>query len=379
MCVDEAEQTGDVDREELRLRQDQGRGCAHVNEHLGADENEQIVIPSLDQMVSVRRIRRSGLSPMAQILDVPRGQRREHDQCRRWNQSDEEHGLEREHGHTRPHWPALPVGARHPDGHVTYGQRPKGVDEECHPLGALARAERSERGATARDHQAIDTGEDQQILVHLSEGTRKEVAHLAGNKRAHCSIVRGTGEETEESSAGQLENVAEAGIDQIDGTRVVFLLIEQNENEHIAEIGQEKQNGISREVHLSWNSGQRWWRHPCAFAGIVCKSSKVCVEYDIGRFGLSVWMTSGGVQSDYNAFFPRPDWTKREETRMCRESGVAAGWYQKEEFWEGIFREKRRTFEKRRKKRFTSDYCTGANQLYTMSMRNDRTRLKREK
>jgi hypothetical protein len=35
------------------------------------------------------------------------------------------------------HVPALPVGARHPDGHVTCGQRRKGVDEECHPLDAL--------------------------------------------------------------------------------------------------------------------------------------------------------------------------------------------------------------------------------------------------
>lgn len=152
---------------------------------------------------------------------------------------------------TVTHVVALPVGVRHPDGHVTCGQRRKGVDEECHPLGALVRAERSERSATARDHQLIDTREDQKIFVHLSEGTRKEVAHLAGNERAHCSIVGGTGEETEESSANQLENVAEAGIDQIDGTHVVFLLIEQNENEPMAEIGQEKQNRISREVHLS--------------------------------------------------------------------------------------------------------------------------------
>lgn len=68
--ADEAEQTGDVDREELRLlvldncrrhgkvgdhsldmREDQGRGRAHLNEQLGADENEQIVIPSLEQIV----------------------------------------------------------------------------------------------------------------------------------------------------------------------------------------------------------------------------------------------------------------------------------------------------------------------------------------
>jgi hypothetical protein len=71
-AADEAEQTGDVHREELRLRQDQGRGCVHVNEHLDADENEQIVIPSLDQMLSVRRIRRSGLTPMVSWRMLPR-------------------------------------------------------------------------------------------------------------------------------------------------------------------------------------------------------------------------------------------------------------------------------------------------------------------
>ena len=64
VCVDEGEQTGDVDREELRLRQDRSRGCADVNEHLGADENDQIVIPSLEQMVSVPRVRRSALTQL---------------------------------------------------------------------------------------------------------------------------------------------------------------------------------------------------------------------------------------------------------------------------------------------------------------------------
>ena len=75
------------------------------------------------------------------MLDVPRGQ-------------------QREHGHTRLRWSTLPVGARH-------------------PLGTLARAERSERDAPVRDQQAVDTHEDQEILVRLSEGTRKEVTHLA--------------------------------------------------------------------------------------------------------------------------------------------------------------------------------------------------------